>query len=238
MKLDILAIGAHPDDVELSCAGTLAKEIDNGKKVGILDLTKGELGTRGSVEIRKKEAEKAAEILGIKIRENLGFRDGFFVNDETHQMEVIKMIRKYKPEIILTNAKEDRHIDHGKASDLTRSACFLSGLREIKTQLEGENQEAWRPKQVLYYIQWKDLEPDVVVDISGYMDKKMEAVKAYQSQFYKTDSKEPSTPISSQNFLNSVEYRARNLGRLIFKEHAEGFNTDSYPAVNSVFDLL
>lgn len=238
MKLDILAIGAHPDDVELSCAGTLAKEIDRGKKVGILDLTQGELGTRGSAAIRKKEASLAAEILGVEVRENLGFRDGFFVNDETHQLEIIKIIRKYQPEIVITNAIDDRHIDHGKGSKLSSDACFLSGLRRIETELNGEKQEAWRPKQVLHYIQWKDLTPDVVVDISGYMDKKMEAVKAYSSQFYQSDSKEPSTPISSDNFLQSVEYRARNLGRLIFKEHAEGFNTERYPAVDSIFDLI
>lgn len=238
MKLDILAIGAHPDDVELSCAGTLAKEIDRGKKVGILDLTQGELGTRGSAAIRKQEADLAAKILGVEIRENLGFRDGFFVNDEAHQLEIIKIIRKYKPEIVLTNAIDDRHIDHGKGSKLSSDACFLSGLRRIETELDGEPQEAWRPKQVFHYIQWKDLTPDVVVDISGYMDKKMEAVKAYASQFYQSDSKEPSTPISSDNFLQSVEYRASNLGRLIFKEHAEGFNTERYPAVNSIFDLI
>lgn len=238
MKLDILAMGAHPDDVELGCGGTLAKEISRGKKVGILDLTRGELGTRGSAEIRHREATHAAKILGVEVRENLGFRDGFFVNDEKHQLELIKFIRKYRPEVVLTNALEDRHKDHGKGSELTSTACFLSGLRKIKTTWEGQKQEAWRPKRVLHYIQWQDLQPDVVVDISGFIDKKMEAVKAYQSQFFDQKSEEPQTPISTNNFLQSVEYRASNLGRLIFVAHAEGFNTEHFPAVDSVFDLV
>lgn len=238
MKLDILAIGAHPDDVELGCSGTLAKEISKGKKVGILDLTRGELGTRGSAEIRDQEAKKAAEILGVTVRENVAFKDGFFVNDSDHQMEIIKIIRKYKPEIVLTNAIKDRHIDHGKGSKLSSSACFLSGLKKIETQLNGETQEAWRPKQVLHYIQWQDITPDIVVDISGFIDQKIEAVKAYKSQFYNPDSNEPETPISDNNFLQSVEYRASNLGRLIFKDYAEGFTTERYPAVDSVFDLI
>ncbi len=238
MKLDILAMGAHPDDVELGCGGTLAKEISRGKKVGILDLTRGELGTRGSAEIRHREATRAAKILGVEMRENLGFRDGFFVNDEKHQLEIIKFIRKYRPEIVLTNALKDRHKDHGKGSELTSTACFLSGLRKIKTTWEGQVQEAWRPKRVLHYIQWLDLQPDIVVDISGFIDKKMEAVKAYQSQFFDQKSDEPQTPISTSNFLQSVEYRASNLGRLIFAAHAEGFNTEHFPAVDSVFDLV
>lgn len=238
MKIDILAIGAHPDDVELACAGTLAKEISRGKKVGILDLTRGELGTRGSAEIRDQESAKAAQILGVEFRHNLKFRDGFFINDEKHQLEIIKIIRKYRPEIVLTNAVKDRHKDHGKGSELTSTACFLSGLRRIETEYEGVQQEAWRPKQVLHYIQWQDLEPDVVVDISGFINKKLEAVQAYQSQFFNKDNKEPATPISTNNFLQSVEYRAQNLGRLIFKEHAEGFNTERYPAVDSIFDLV
>jgi len=238
MKLDILAIGAHPDDVELSCAGTLAKEIDRGKKVGILDLTRGELGTRGSAEIRDQEAAEASKILGIHLRHNLGFRDGFFQNDEAHQLEIIKFIRKHKPQIVLTNAIKDRHIDHAKAGELTAAACFLSGLKKIETQLDGVAQKAWRPQLVLHYIQWQDLDPDIVVDISGYMSVKMEAVRAYRSQFFDEKSKEPETPISTNNFLQSVEYRARNLGRQIFKEHAEGFNIDRYPGVDSIFDLI
>lgn len=238
MKLDILAIGAHPDDVELGCGGTLAKEIANGKKVGILDLTQGEMGTRGTPEIRAKEAAEAAKRLGAEVRENLAFEDAFIVNDKAHQFEIIKIIRKYCPEVVITNAIEDRHIDHGVASKLSSDACFLSGLRRIETSVNGQTQKAWRPKHVLHYMQWKELKPDVVVDISGFINKKLEVVKAYQSQFYDPQSKEPATPISDNNFLKSVEYRASNLGRLIFKDHAEAFNTERYPSINSVFDLV
>lgn len=237
MKLDILCFGAHPDDVELSCSGTILKEIASGKKVGIVDLTRGELGTRGSAEIRDAEAAKAAEILGVSVRENLGFRDGFFVNDEKHQLEVIKMIRKYQPEIVLCNAVDDRHIDHPKGSKLVSDACFLSGLRRIETVLDGENQTASRPKQVYHYIQWKNIEPDFVVDISGYMDTKLESVLAYSSQFYDPNSKEPVTPITSKTFLDSIKYRAEDLGRLVGVTHAEGFTTERYLAVNSLADL-
>lgn len=238
MKLDILAIGAHPDDVELGCAATIAKEISLGKKVGILDLTQGELGTRGSAEIRAQEAAKAAEILGVSVRENLGFADAFFVNDKEHQLKIIEVIRKYKPEIVLCNAVDDRHIDHPKGSKLVSDACFLSGLRRIETTIEGEQQEAWRPKQVYHYIQWKNLEPDVVVDVSGFIDKKMEAVMAYSSQFFDPNSKEPSSPISSQNFIQSVKYRAQDLGRLIGVDCAEGFNSERYVAVKSFDNLI
>ncbi len=238
MKLDILAIGAHPDDVELSCSGTLAKEIDRGKNAGILDLTRGELGTRGTAETRAAEAEDAARILGVKLRKNLGFSDGFFENNTSHQLEIIKVLRKYRPEIVLCNAVDDRHIDHGKGAKLVTDACFLSGLRRIETYHEKNKQDAWRPKHVYHYIQWKNLTPDVVVDISGYMDKKMEAVLAYKTQFYDKDSKEPSTPISSDNFLNSITYRAQDLGRLIGTAHAEGFTVERYPAVDSIFDLI
>ncbi|MDO9276415.1 MAG: bacillithiol biosynthesis deacetylase BshB1 [Lutibacter sp.] len=238
MKLAILAIGAHPDDVELGCGATIAKEISLGKKVGILDLTKGELGTRGSAEIRAEEAKNGAKILGVTIRENLGFADGFFVNDEKHQLEVVKIIRKYKPEIVLCNAFDDRHIDHPKGSKLVSDACFLSGLVKVETELDGVKQEAWRPKFVYHYIQWKNLEPDFVVDVSGFMDKKMEAVKAYGSQFYDPNSKEPTSPISSKNFLDSVLYRAQDLGRLVGVEAAEGFNTERYVAVNSFDNLV
>jgi bacillithiol biosynthesis deacetylase BshB1 len=238
MKLDILAIGSHPDDVELSCSGTIAKEVDRGKKVGILDLTRGELGTRGTAETRDKEAKKAAEILGVSVRENLEFSDAFFINNTAHQLEIIKILRKYRPEIVLCNAVDDRHIDHGKGAKLTSDACFLSGLRKIETIYDGESQQAWRPKHVYHYIQWKNLKPDVVVDISGYIDKKMESVKAYKSQFFDESSKEPQTPISSSNFLESITYRARDLGRLINTEHAEGYTVERYPAVDSIFDLI
>lgn len=238
MKLDILAFGAHPDDIELGCSGTIAKEISLGKKVGIIDLTRGELGTRGTVEIRNAEAAKAAEILGISARENLDMRDGFFINDEEHQMKVIQMLRKYRPEIVICNAIEDRHIDHGKGSKLVSDACFLSGLRQIKTEDNDEAQEAWRPKVVYHYIQWKHIEPDFVVDISGFMDIKMESILAYSSQFYNPDSCEPESPISSKNFLNSVKYRAQDLGRIIGTDYAEGFTVERYLAVNSLGNLI
>ena len=238
MKLDILAFGAHPDDVELGCSGTIAKEISLGKKVGIIDLTRGELGTRGSVEIRDLEAAKASKTLGISARENLDMRDGFFVNDEEHQMKIIKMIRKYQPEIVLCNAIDDRHIDHGKGSKLVSDACFLSGLRMIETDLDGKNQETWRPKVVYHYIQWKNIEPDFVVDISNFIEVKMESILAYSSQFYNPNTNEPESPISSKNFLDSVKYRAQDLGRITGVEYAEGFTTERYLAVNSLTDLL
>lgn len=238
MKLDILAVGSHPDDVELSCAGTLAKEISRGKNVGIVDLTRGELGTRGTAETRDAEAKEAARILGVKVRHNMNFRDGFFLNDPSHQMELIRFLRKYKPEIVFCNAVNDRHIDHGRGSKLVSDACFLSGLRRIETEWEGEKQEAWRPKNVYHYIQWKNIEPDIVVDISGFMEKKMDSVKAYKTQFFDKDSSEPNTPISSDNFFDSITYRARDLGRLIGTDHAEGFTVERYPAVDSIFDLI
>lgn len=239
MKLDILAIGAHPDDVELGCGGTLAKEIAKGKKVGIIDLTRGELGTRGTAETRDEEAKHAAQILGVTMRTNMEFADGFFVNDKPHQMELIKMIRKFRPEIVLCNAIDDRHIDHGKGSRLVSDACFLSGLLKIDTKHDNDDhwQEPWRPKQVYHYIQWKNLESDFVVDISGFMDQKMAAVLAYKTQFYDASSKEPETLISSQNFTDSIKYRARDLGRLVGVDHAEGFTTERYPAVDCLFDL-
>ncbi len=238
MKLDILAFGAHPDDVELGCGATLAKEIALGKKVGIIDLTRGELGTRGSAEIRDQEANKAKEILGVEVRENLGFADGFFINDKAHQMQIIKMIRKYQPEIVLCNAIDDRHIDHPKGSDLVSNACFLSGLVKIETHLNGKLQERWRPKQVYHYIQWKNIQPDFVVDVSDYLDKKIEAVLAYSSQFYDPSSKELDSPISNKNFLDSVTYRAQDLGRLIGVTYAEGFTAERFVAVENLSKLI
>lgn len=238
MKLDILAFGAHPDDVELGCGATLAKEISLGKKVGIVDLTRGELGTRGSAEIRDEEARKAAEILGVTVRENLKFRDGFFVNDEKHQLEIIKMIRKYRPDIVLCNAIDDRHIDHGKGSKLVSDACFLSGLRRIETEVEGDLQEAWRPKVVYHYIQWKNITPDFVVDVTGFIDKKVAAILAYGSQFYEPNSNEPTTPIATKNFLDSLHYRSQDLGRLIGTDYAEGFTAERYLAVSSLENLM
>ncbi|MDE1207080.1 bacillithiol biosynthesis deacetylase BshB1 [Tenacibaculum larymnensis] len=238
MKLDILAFGAHPDDVELGCAATIAKEISQGKRVGIVDLTRGELGTRGSAELRDEEAAIAGEILGVSIRENLGFADGFFKNDKEHQLEIIKMIRKYQPEIVLCNAIDDRHIDHPKGSQLVSDACFLSGLLKIATELEGVQQEKWRPKQVYHYIQWKNIEPDFVVDVTGFMDKKISSVMAYSSQFFDPKSNEPETPITSKNFTDSIEYRARDLGRLIGVDFAEGFTSERYVAVENLSKLI
>lgn len=240
MKLDILVFGAHPDDAELGAGATIAKEVSKGKKVGIVDLTRGELGTRGSAEIRDREAANAAKILGIAVRENMEFADGFFVNDKDHQLELIKIIRKYRPEIVLCNAVDDRHIDHARGSKLVSDACFLSGLVKIDTKMDGDDvwQDAWRPKVVYHYIQWKNLEPDFVVDVSGFMEKKVEAIMAYSSQFYDPDSKEPETPISSKNFTDSVNYRARDLGRIIGVEHAEGFTVERFVAVDSLGDLI
>ena len=238
MKLDILAFGAHPDDVELGCGGTIAKEVALGKKVGIIDLTRGELGTRGSVAIRNLESAAAAKILGVSVRENLDMRDGFFVNDEKHQIEIIKMIRRYQPDIVICNAIDDRHIDHGKGSKLVSDACFLSGLMKIETEFNGEQQKAWRPKVVYHYIQWKNLQPDFVVDITGYNEKRVEAILAYSSQFYSPNSTEPETPIATKNFLESLNYRAQDFGRIIGTDYAEGFTVERYLAVNSLGDLI
>ncbi len=238
MKLDILAFGAHPDDVELSCAATIAKEISLGKKVGIVDLTRGELGTRGSAKIRDTEAKNAAKILGVSVRENLRFSDGFFMNDKKHQLKIIKMIRKYQPDIVLCNAIDDRHIDHPKGSKLVSDACFLSGLLKIKTEIEGKLQEKWRPKQVYHYVQWKHIKPDFVVDVTGFMSVKMKAVMAYSSQFYNSKSNEPETPITSKNFTDSILYRARDLGRMIGVESAEGFTVERFVAVESLDKLI
>jgi len=238
IKLDILAFGAHPDDVELGCGGTLAKEISLGKKVGIIDLTRGELGTRGSVETRNKESQAASKIIGVSVRENLDFRDGFFVNDELHQMEIIKFIRKYKPEIILCNAQDDRHIDHPKGANLVSDSCFLSGLSKIKTELNDVSQNEWRPKNVYHYIQWKNSSPDFLVDISGFIDVKLDAIKAYSSQFYNPNSVEPETLISKKNFLNDVINRSANLGRLIGVDNAEGFTSRKLIGVKRLDSLI
>lgn len=239
MKLDIVAIGAHPDDVELGCAATLAKSVSQGKKVGIIDLTKGELGTRGTPEIRMKEANQSAKILNVTKRENLGFRDGFFLNDKTHQLEVMKKIRFFRPDIILCNTPKDRHVDHGKANALVHAACFLSGLEKI--QLKDENNkklDPWTPKLILEYIQWNETVPDLIVDVSGFIDKKLEAIKAYKSQFFDPESTERSTPISSEFFLESISYRAANMGRLIFKNAGEGFTCQTPLSVTDLGGLI
>ena len=239
MKVDILAFGAHPDDVELGAGGTLGKAVANGSKVGIIDLTQGELGTRGSVAIRSQEATKAAKIIGASFRENIGLADGFFENSKENQLAIIQKIRAYQPEVVLCNAIKDRHIDHARGSDLVSHACFLSGLSKIKTHdSKGTVQDAWRPKHVLHYIQWQEIEPQLCLDISGYLDSKMEAVKAYSSQFYDPKSAAPNTPISSQNFLDSVVYRAKNLGRLIGVEAAEGFTVEKLVALDTIANLI
>jgi len=238
VKLDILAFGAHPDDVELGCGGTVAKEVSKGKKVGIIDLTRGELGTRGSVDLRDQESKLASNVLGLELRENLNFKDGFFQNNESNQIEIIKVIRKYRPEIVLCNAEDDRHIDHPKAAELVSSACFLSGLRKIETIDNGKNQLEWRPKNVYHYIQWKNSSPDFLVDISGFISIKLEAIKAYSSQFYDPNSNEPETPISSKNFIGNVINRSADLGRLINVEHAEGFTSKKSLGINTLEDLI
>ena len=238
MKVDILAFGAHPDDVELGCGGSIAKATSQGKSVGVIDLTRGELGTRGSAEIRDQEAAAAAKVLQLAFRKNLAFRDGFFDNNVAHQMVIIQMIRLYQPKIVLCNAIEDRHIDHPKGSTLVSDACFLSGLKKIVTKDEaGKIQAPWRPAHVYHYIQWKEIAPDFVVDISNHIDTKMEAIHAYASQFYDAKSDEPSTPISSQNFLESVRYRAQNLGRLSGVTAAEGFTVERSPLIQDFYHL-
>ena len=238
MKVDVLAIGAHPDDVELGCGGTIAKLISEGKKVAILDLTQGELGTRGTNETRAIEAKNAGEILGISARENLKMKDGFLINSEEYQLRIIKAIRTYQPEIVFCNAVDDRHPDHAKAAKLVSDACFLSGLIKIETEESGKKQEKWRPKQVFHYIQWKNLEPDFVIDISGFLDKKIESCLAYKTQFYDPTSTEPTTPISSKSFLDSITYRAQDLGRLAGVEHAEGFTTEKTLALKNFDGII
>ena len=238
MKLDILAFGAHPDDVELSCAGTLAKEVSLGKTIGLVDLTRGELGTRGTAAIRKQEATDAAKVLGAKVREQLDLGDGTFEINMDTITACIRVLRKYRPEVVFANAIEDRHPDHARGSELVSRACFMAGLEKIETEWEGEKQTKWRPKAVYHYIQWKDLKPDLILDISGHMDTKIASVAAYKSQFYDPDSKEDSTPISSKNFMDSIKYRAANLGRLIGTDHAEGFTVERTPAVDRVWDLI
>jgi bacillithiol biosynthesis deacetylase BshB1 len=237
LKLDILAFGVHPDDVELGCSGTLLSAIAEGKKVGIIDLTQGELGTRGTAETRKTEAANAAKVLGIDVRENLKMADGFFQNDEAHQRKIISILRKYKPEIVLANAPEDRHPDHGRSAKLVSDAAFLSGLRKIETTVDGENQEAWRPKYVFHYIQDRFLQPSFVVDISAYHDKKIESVLCYQTQFFNPDLKEPQTYISSPEFLDTVKARAMMLGKRIGVKFAEGFISEKVLGIKS-FDAF
>lgn len=238
LKLDILVLAVHPDDAELGCAGTLLKHMAMGHRCGIVDLTRGELGTRGSAEIRAEEAARAAAILGLAVRDNLGIPDGFFQNTPEYQLKVIEAIRRYQPEIVITNAYHDRHPDHGRSSDLVEASCFLSGLRKIETWNNGQPQEAWRPKQVLHFVQDTYMKPDVVVDITDYMDKKIESVMAYGSQFYNPDWKnEPQTYISTPDFVVNVEARAREFGRSIQVKYAEGFTSRKILGVDNLFDL-
>lgn len=238
MKIDILAIGIHPDDVELSCSGTIAKHVAMGKTVGILDLTRGELGTRGNAELRTKEANNSAKILGVSFRTQLNFKDGFFENNETHQKEIIQQIRKHQPEIVLCNAISDRHPDHGRAAKLVAEACFYSGLVKIETHLEGSLQKAWRPKAVYHYIQDHYIHPDFVIDITEFYDVKHKSIMAFSSQFFNPASNEPETPISSKAFLESLNSKMSLWGRAIGAKYAEGYTVSRYPGVNNLFDLI
>jgi N-acetylglucosamine malate deacetylase 1 len=241
MKLDILAIGVHPDDVELGCSGVLIKEIKNGKKVGVLDLTQGELGSRGTIETRYEEAAKAAMIMGVHVRENLKMRDGFLRNDEDHQKRLIKAIRKYQPEILFANSLEDRHPDHGRAGKLIADSSFLSGLIKVETENEsGEKQDAWRPKYVFHYIQDRYHEPDFIIDITDVFEQRMEAIKAYTTQFYNPENEDdgPQTYISTPDFFESVIARARMVGKKIGVKYGEGFNTEKRIGIKNLDSLI
>lgn len=238
MKLDILAFGAHPDDVELSASGTVLKHVAAGKKVGIIDLTQGELGTRGTIETRKEEAQTSSEILGISVRHNLKMADGFFQNSEENKRLIIEQIRKYKPDIVLANAVSDRHPDHGRASKLVSEAAFLSGLVKVNTSVDGVLQEAHRPQAVYHYIQDYFMEPDIVVDVTEFYEEKMKSIMAFKTQFYDPNSDEPETPISGKEFLDFIESRMRQFGRPIGAKYAEGFTVERYTGVNLLTDLI
>lgn len=239
MKLDILVMAAHPDDAEMSCAGTMAIAIEKGRKVGIVDFTRGELGTRGTPEIRAAEAKAASEILSISVRENLDFRDGFFKNDEEHQMKLIKTIRRYQPDIVLANAVEDRHPDHGKGAAIAVDACFLSGLRMIRTfEDDGTEQPAWRPKFLYHYIQDRYVKPDLVVDITKYWDLKEASIRAYKSQFYNPNSDEPESYLTSPEFLDFLKARSQEMGHSIGARYGEGFTKTKMLGVKDLFDLI
>jgi bacillithiol biosynthesis deacetylase BshB1 len=236
-KLDILAIGVHPDDVELSCSGTLLKHIALGKQCGILDLTRGELGTRGNAELRTKEANDAAMLMDVAVRKQLDLKDGFFRNEEEQILPIIKALREFKPEIVLANAVSDRHPDHGRAAKLIKDACFYSGLMKIETEVNGEMQQAWRPKAVYHYIQDHFIHPDFVIDVTDFAEAKRKAILCFSSQFYDPSSKEPKTPISSPEFLESLFAKMSLWGRSIGVQYAEGFTVNRYPGVNDLFDL-
>ncbi len=237
LKLDILVFAAHPDDAELGCSGTIAAQVAKGYKVGIVDLTHGEMGTRGTPETRLKEAAKAAQILGLAARENMGFQDVFFKDDAEHQLKLIQVIRKYQPEIVLANAVNDRHPDHGKGASLATNACFMSGLAKIETYQHGIKQSAWRPKFVYHYIQNNYIQPDFIVDISEFWDSKVNSIAAFGSQFYNPESKEPASFISSPEFLPFIESRAREFGHRIQSKYGEGFTIERFIGVTDLFDL-
>lgn len=237
MKLDILAFAAHPDDVELCCSGTLIKHALKGQKTGVVDLTRGELGTRGTSEIRTRESEAASVIMNLSARENLGMPDGFFDASRENRIAIVRMIRKYKPRIILANAISDRHPDHGRASKLVTDSCFLSGLIKVETDINGEVQEPWRPAAIYHYIQDRFMEPSFIVDISDVMEQRKKAIMAYSSQFYDPESTEPETVISTRQFFDSLTARALELGRIIGAQYGEGFVQERIPGVNDLDDL-
>ena len=238
MPVDVLAMAAHPDDIEMTCAGTILSLVAQGKTVAAVDLTRGELGTRGTPEIRAAEAAEGARIMQLQARENMGFRDGFFRNDEEHQLALIPLIRHYRPTIVLTNTPDDRHPDHGRAAQLTIDACFYAGLRQIKTTgKDGQPQEAHRPTLLYHYIQDRTLTPDFVVDITPYWDGKIAAIKAYKSQFFNPDSPEPSSYISGEPFMKFLEARTREHGHMIGAEFGEGFVTKRMLGVQDLFAL-
>jgi N-acetylglucosamine malate deacetylase 1 len=239
MKLDILAVGVHPDDVELSCSGSLLRHIDLGYKIGLLDLTKGELGTRGNAALRTEEAMAAATLMGALVREQLDLEDGFFTQNEAHLRKIIHIIRKYCPEIVFANALEDRHPDHSRAAKLVSDACFLSGLVKIETFDDNNTPQApWRPKALYHYIQDRALKPDFAIDITVHVEKKFELIMAYKSQFFDPLSIEPKTPISGQDFLDSIKGKDSVYGRYIGVQYAEGFNVSKTIGVNNIFDLI
>lgn len=237
MKLDILAFAAHPDDIEISASGTLMKHIQNGKTVGIVDLTQGELGTRGTIETRYAEAAEASRLMGIHYRTNLKMADGFFEDNAENRLTIIREIRRCKPEIVLANAISDRHPDHGKASKLVSEACFFAGLPKIQTEMDGVQQQAYRPKAVYHYIQDKYIDPDFVVDVTPFAERKIEVLKAFRTQFYNPDSAEPKTPISGQEFFDFIKGRMSNYGRPIGVEYAEGFTVERFIGVEDLLTL-
>lgn len=237
MKLDLLVFAVHPDDAELGCSGTILKHIAAGKKVGIVDLTRGELGTRGTAETRDQESADSTRILGLHVRENLSMRDGFFKNDEEHQLKIIEVIRKYTPEIVLSNALHDRHPDHGRGGDLVYDALFLAGLPKIKTTAGGIEQKAFRPRLLLQYIQDRYIQPDILVDVTEFWDKKLECIHAFKTQFFNPDNDDQQTYISSPDFLKVIESRSRELGKSIGAIHAEGFTSRKLLGVDDLFVL-